>query len=249
MKSFSLRRVAHYARYHYSVTRFHYLSFILAVIALPSLFGVLSHNLHTAVSMLVAIYVFGGIAVAVSTTRTMRGRGTKILDGVLPVSAAERQVFNVVNLAVAYPAVFALASALILGVVAPFHVNQLSSLFFENFDFCSAYALLADEALLYWPVYVFVQIVCSTSLLINICARRSLILTYLMLFIGFVLFMVLFALGMEWLSDNVAFNFSFNPDEATKSVAENIVKAIYAMTPVAIYTLGYVALRKRQVKW
>lgn len=246
MKSFSLRRVAQYARYHYSVTRFHYLSFILAVIALPSLFGILSHNLHTAVSMLVAIYVFGGIAVAVSTTRTMRGRGTKIMDGVLPVSTAERQVFNVVNLAVAYPAVFALASALILGVVAPF---QLSSLFFENLDFCSAYALLADEALLYWPVYVFVQIVCSTSLLINICARRSLILTYLMLFIGFVLFMVLFALGMEWLSDNVAFNFSFNPDEATKSVVENIVKAIYAMTPVAIYTLGYVALRKRQVKW
>ena len=61
--------------------------------------------------------------------------------------------------------------------------------------------------------------------------------------------MVLFALGMDWLSDNVAFNFSFNPDEATKSVVENIVKAIYAMTPVAIYALGYVALRKRQVKW
>jgi hypothetical protein len=100
MKSFSIRRVAHYARYHYSVTRFRYLSFIVAVIALPTLFGILSKDLGTAQGMLVPIYLFGGVAMAVTTMRTMRDRGTKILDSVLPVSVADRQVFNIFNLAV-----------------------------------------------------------------------------------------------------------------------------------------------------
>ena len=249
MKSFSLRRVAHYARYHYSVTRFHYLSFIVAVITLPTLFGILSKNLETAVGMLVAIYIFGGIAVAVSTTRTMRGRGTKIMDGVLPVSAAERQVFNLFNCAVVYPVVFAALSALVLGIVSPFHVSELPGYYAGDIDFCGAYAQLAEQALLQWPVYVFVQIICSTSLLINILARRSLIFAYALVFVAFMGFIVMFFRGLEWLTNSLDYSYSFTPDEATKNIVEYIVKTIYVLIPVAIYALGYVALRRRQVKW
>ena len=241
MKSFSISRVAHYARYHYSVTRFNYLSFILAMIALPTLFGILGKNLYTAKEMLIPIYIFAGVAMAVATTRTMRGRGTKIMDGVLPVTAAERHVFNVFNLAVVYPVLFALVAAVTLGIVSIFNKASIS--------FGEAYALLAEDTLLEWPVYVLIQIGCSTALLINLLARRSLILAYMIAYFGSQALLVLFFFGMEWLLDNVEFSWSFNPTAAERDVIRYILETIFCLIPVAIYTLCYVVLRKRQVKW
>ncbi len=241
MKSFSISRVAHYARYHYSVTRFHYLSFILAMIALPTLFGILGKDLYTAKEMLIPIYIFAGVAMAVTTTRTMRGRGTKIMDGVLPVTAAERHVFNVFNLAVAYPVLFAFVAAVTLGIVSVFNKASIS--------FGEAYSQLAEDTLLDWPVYVLIQIGCSTALLINLLARRSLILAYMIAFFGSQTLLVLFVLGMQWLSDNVEFDWSFNPTDAEMDAIEYTLKTLFCLIPVAIYTLCYVVLRKRQVKW
>ena len=241
MKSFSLLRVAHYARYHYSVTRFNYLSYILAMIALPTLFGILDENLYTAKEMLIPIYIFAGVAMAVATTRTMRGRGTKIMDGVLPVTAAERHVFNVVNLAVAYPVLFAIVAAVALGIVS------LIKGYMSGFG--EAYLQLAEDTLLKWEIYVLIQIGCSTALLINLLARRSLILAYMIAFFGSQTLLVLFFYGMVWLLDNVEFSWSFNPTAAEKDVIEYTLKTIFCMIPVAIYTLCYVVLRKRQVKW
>ena len=241
MKSFSISRVAHYARYHYSVTRFNYLSYILAMIALPTLFGILGKNLYTAKGMLIPIYIFAGIAMAVATTRPMRGRGTKIMDGVLPVTAAERHVFNVFNLAVVYPVLFAIVAAVTLGIVSIFNKVSIS--------FGEAYWMLAYDTLLEWPVYVLIQIGCSTALLINLLARRSLILAYMIAYFGSQALLVLFFFGMEWLSGNVEFSWSFNPTAAERDVIRYILETIFCLIPVAIYTLCYVVLRKRQVKW
>lgn len=241
MKSFSISRVAHYARYHYSVTRFNYLSYILAMIALPTLFGILGKNLHTAEGMLIPIYIFAGVAMAVATTRTMRGRGTKIMDGVLPVTAAERHVFNVVNLAVVYPVLFALVAAVALGIVSIFNKASIG--------FSEAYVLLAEDTLLEWTVYVIMQIGCSAALLINLFARRSLILAYMIAFFGSLTLLVLFGLGMQWLSDNVEFSWSFDPTDAETDAIKCALKTIFCLIPVVIYTLCYVVLRKRQVKW
>ena len=241
MKSFSIRRVAHYARFHYSVTRFNYLSYILAMIALPTLFGILGKNLYTAKEMLIPIYIFAGVAMAVATTRTMRGRGTKIMDGVLPVTAAERHVFNVFNLAVVYPVLFALVAAVTLGIVSVFNKASIS--------FGEAYALLAEETLLEWSAYVFIQIGCSTALLINLLARRSLILAYMIAFFGYMTLLVLFVLGMQWLSQNVEFDLSIGPDDISWDTVRYTLQTIFCLIPVAIYTLCYVVLRKRQVKW
>ncbi len=241
MKSFSISRVAHYARYHYSVTRFNYLSFILAMIALPALFGILSDSLYTTKEMLIPLYTFAGIAMASATTRMMRGRGTKIMDSVLPVTAAERHVFNVVNLAVVYPVLFAIVATVVLGIVSIFNES--------SWTFCEVYSELAEYTLLDWAIYVLIQIGCSTALLINLLARRSLILAYMIAFFGSLTLLVLFVLGMQWLSDNVEFSWSFNPTEAEMDAIEYTLKTIFCMIPVAIYTLCYVVLRKRQVKW
>lgn len=241
MKSFSISRVAHYARYHYSVTRFNYLSYILAMIALPTLFGILGKNLYTAERMLIPIYIFAGVAMAVATTRTMRGRGTKIMDGVLPVTAAERHVFNVFNLTVVYPVLFAIVAAVALGIVSIFNKVSIS--------FSEAYALLAEDTLLEWTVYVIMQIGCSAALLINLLARRSLILAYMIAFFGNLSLFVLFVVGMQWLSDNVEFSWSFNPTDAEMDAIKYALKTLFCLIPVAIYTLCYIVLRKRQVKW
>ena len=241
MKSFSISRVAHYARYHYTVTRFNYLSYILAMIALPTLFGILGKNLYTAKEMLIPIYIFAGVAMAVATTRTMRGRGTKIMDGVLPVTAAERHVFNVFNLAVVYPVLYALVAAVVLGIVSIFDEFSIS--------FGDAYWMLAYDTLLEWPTYVLIQIGCSVALLINLLARRSLILAHMIAFFGSLTLLVLFVLGMQWLSDNVEFSWSFNPTDAERDVIRYILETLFCLIPVAIYTLCYVVLRKRQVKW
>lgn len=241
MKIFSISRVAHYARYHYSVTRFNYLSYILAMIALPTLFGILGKNLYTAERMLVPIYIFAGIAMAVATTRTMRGRGTKIMDGVLPVTAAERHVFNVFNLTVVYPVLFAIVAAVALGIVSIFNKVSIS--------FSEAYVLLAEDTLLEWTAYVIMQIGCSVALLINLLARRSLILAYMIAFFGSLTLLVLFGLGMQWLSDNVEFSWSFNPTAAEMDAIKCALKTIFCLIPVVIYTICYVVLRKRQVKW
>jgi hypothetical protein len=178
---------------------------------------------------------------AVATTRTMRGRGTKIMDGVLPVTATERHVFNVVNLAVAYPVLFAFVAAVALGIVSLFNRDMLG--------FGEAYSQLAEDTFLEWTAYVFIQIGCSTALLINLLARRSLILAYMITFFGSLTLFVLFVLGMGWMLDDVEFSWSFNPTDAEMDAIEYTLKTIFCMIPVAIYTLCYVVLRKRQVKW
>ena len=160
--------------------------------------------------MLIPIYIFAGVAMAVATTRTMRGRGTKIMDSVLPVTAAERHVFNVFNLAVVYPVLFAIVAAVTLGIVSIFNKASIS--------FGEAYWMLAYDTLLEWPVYVLIQIGCSTALLINLFARRSLILAYMIAYFGSQALLVLFFFGMEWLSDNVEFSWSFNPTAAERDV-------------------------------
>ena len=191
--------------------------------------------------MIIPIYIFAGVAMAVATPRTMRGRGTKIMDGVLPVTAAERHVFNVFNLAVVYPVLFAIVAAVTLGIVSIFNKVSIS--------FGEAYALLAEDTLLEWKVYVVIQIGCSTALLINLLARRSLILAYMIAYFGSQALLVLFFFGMEWLSDNVEFSWSFNPTDAETDAIKCALKTVFCLIPVAIYTLCYVVLRKRQVKW
>ena len=243
MKSFSISRVAHYARYHYSVTRFNYLSFILAMIALPTLFGILGKDLDTAKGMLIPIYIFAGVAMAVTTTRTMRGRGTKIMDGVLPVTAAERHVFNVFNLTVVYPVLFVFVAAVALGIVSLFNRDMLG--------FGEAYSQLAEDTFLEWKVYVVIQIGCSTALLINLLARRNLFAAYLIAFLGFIaLFLCVgWVLGvmseMNYVYDNTIY---INP-QVFVDVVEPIVKVVYSLLPVAIYAICYAVLRKRQIKW
>ena len=242
MKSFSLRRLANYARYHYTVTRQNYIRLAVAVLAGPVLFGIMNKSIWVATNILVAIYLFLGISVAVACTRSMRDRGTRVIDGMLPVSTVERYVFNVLNLSVVYPVAFAILSALSLAVVSLF--NEFPMTFGQCFEH------MLSEAFLMWPVYVLVQIVCSSSLLINLLARRSLVLAYVIAFMLLIAFVWL----LTWIGVECYYSFYDNMSsiefgEGDIKVAESIIKSVYVLIPIVFYSLGYVAMRKRQVKW
>ena len=68
-------------------------------------------------------------------------------------------------------------------------------------------------------------------------------------FFGSQALLVLFFFGMEWLLDNVEFDLSIGPDDISWDTVRYTLKTIFCLIPVVIYTLCYVVLRKRQVKW
>lgn len=236
MKSYSFGRVAQYARYHYISQSKNYLSLWFTMFGMPALIAILSRDLNTVSGVAMAIYLFGGIGFAVRTTFSMRERASKIREMTLPVSAEERMTFMFFNLTVVFPLATLVASLLALVVASPF---------------CPAYEIGAEfsgmmnDGFLEWPVYVVVQIITASSLLINLLARRNLFVAYLGAFLGVVTFFavvgrfIVFQIN-RWAEEAVFMNIY---------VPEPMGIALFCSIPVVIYALCYWALRRRQVKW
>ena len=64
MASFSIRRVALFARYHYAMQWTKYMSMVLLSIGVPVLFAVISNDLYVAESMSGLVYIVGSLAMA-----------------------------------------------------------------------------------------------------------------------------------------------------------------------------------------
>ena len=231
MSNFSLRRVAGYARYHYSGSRFHYLGFFLAVLSFTLPLAVFSvFGLYMRV-LLYITYVSAGVYFAYITILNMRSRTKMLLDSVLPISPAERYVFCVFNVTVMYN--------LVMFVVVLVNIGVFSLLRLGGDKSC--FLMLLEEFISsctnYWMLMLMPSlIVTSTSLLINICARRSLLLGYLLG--GVVCFLLFLNLLI------VAFGL-----DATTNIGWHICAYAILLLPVVFFILGYVALRYRQIKW
>lgn len=235
MKSYSLGRVAQYARYHYTSLSRNYLSLMLVIVGFMSIFGILSRDLMTSVDICMAIYLFGGIAFALRTTSMMRGREYKVRECTLPISNEERMTFMLFNLMVAFPLSLVVCVLLSLLIVYPFAWNP---------DIMMAIDRVMSDCLLAWPFYVLVQIICSASLLLNIVARRNLLLTYVAAFIGAIASLgITGKVGIE-----IAINSGVEHVEMW-GLADEIARVVFILLPVAFYALAYWALRKRQIKW
>lgn len=236
MGTYSLRRVAQYARYHYTEQRKNYLSVMFTCVAFPVLFGILSREISAVEGISKAIYLFGGIGFAVRTTFAMRHRGTKIMECSLPVSNAERMTFMVLNLAVMFPLFVTFTANISLLAAAPFNYYEVN-----------VWEVMRDVThnfLCDWRLYVMIQIIASVSLFLNIVARRSLFVAYLGAFLGV---MVFFG-AVARISVHIVMNvnpFFFESFE----VSDNVARVIYIMIPVVFYALGYWALRRRQMRW
>ena len=243
MKSFSIRRVAHYARYHYTSMRNNYLGMLLTMLAFPVVLGIIDGDVTVAAEISMTIYLFAGIAFALRTTWAMRNKGTLVLDSALPVSKGERFTFMLFNLAVAYPLACYAVAVLSMLIVAPFSsegtLAEAMNDYFVRFVF-------------EWAVYVIVQIFASACLLINLAARRSLIVAYMGAIVGMIAFTIgTSAAGGWWMNAMYEGNVDLlvaDVDASLKTI-QWIGTTIFILTPIVFYALAYSVLRRRQVKW
>lgn len=236
MGAFSLRRVAEYLRYNYTVQSRNYVWNLLAMFAVPVFFGLLNktESVVTASGMSLFVYIVAAWVLPIREMWTLRDRNTKVMAMTLPVSSEERWVSMLFNLAVVFPLVAILTSVLAIVVVASFdrHDLQLGEFIVGHLE-----GFYFD-----WAGYVLVQLFASVSLFMAVISRRSIILTYVVAVVGVMVILfglVDLAVDREW----------YINIEANIETVELVGKLFFCLLPVVFYVLSYVALRKRQVKW
>lgn len=237
MRVFSLSRVANYMRYNYTVQSRNYAWNVLSMFAVPLFFAVLSRDATVVSGMSHFVYIVAAVVFPVREVMLMRDRSTRTLAMTLPVSNEERWVAMVVNLALIFPIASMVATVLAFIVAEPFNLYDSSMI-----TLGSSISLHFNEVYFEWSLWVFVQLLASSSLFLAIMARRSLVLVYLGAFVGVVLFVYA---AVYLIVDNELF---LNIEAHIESV-EIVGKTLFCLLPVFFYALSYVALRKRQVKW
>ena len=236
MKGYSLSRVAQYARYHYISQSKNYLSLLFTMFAMPAIIAILSRDMHDVPGIAMAIYLFGAIGFAVRTTFSMRERTSKVREMTLPVSAEERMTFMFFNLAVAYPLACLITASLAIVVTYPFSYSR---------EIGTAFEQLLSDGFLEWPIYIIVQIIASSSLLINLLARRNLFVAYLGAFAGVVTFLAITGRAVVEILEN----FDDKLQYVNVYLPEPVAITLFCLVPVVIYAFAYWALRRRQMKW
>ena len=237
MREFSLSRVVNYMRYNYTVQAKNYMWNVLSMFAVPLFFAVLSRDATVVSGMSHFVYIVAAVVFPVREVMLMRDRSTRTLAMTLPVSNEERWVAKVVNLALIFPIASMVATVLAFIVAEPFNLYDSSMIALG-----SSISLQLNEVYFEWSLWVFVQLLASSSLFLAIMARRSLVLVYLGAFVGVVLFVYA---AVDLIVDNELF---LNIEAHIESV-EIVGKVVFCLLPVFFYALSYVALCKRQVKW
>lgn len=237
MREFSISRVANYMRYNYTVQAKNYAWNVLSMFAIPLFFALLSRDLSVVSGMSQFVYIVAAVVFPVREVWLMRDRSTRTINMTLPVSNEERWVAMVVNLALIFPIASMVATVLAFIVAEPFNLYDSSMTALG-----SSISLQFNEVYFEWSLWVFVQLLASSSLFLAIMARRSLVLAYVGAFVGVVLFVYS---SVYLIVDNELF---LNIEAHIESV-EIVGKTLFCLLPVFFYALSYVALRKRQVKW
>lgn len=237
MREFSLSRVANYMRYCYTVQAKNYAWNVLSMFAVPLFFAVLSRDATVVSGMSHFVYIVAAVVFPVREVMLMRDRSTRTLAMTLPVSNEERWVAMVVNLALIFPIASMVATVLAFVVAEPFSLYDSSMI-----TLGSSISLHFNEVYFEWSLWVFVQLLASSSLFLAIMARRNLVLVYLGAFVGVVLFVYA---AVYLIVDNELF---LNIEAHIESV-EIVGKTLFCLLPALFYVLSYVALRKRQIKW
>ena len=243
MKSFSLSRVLQYARYHYTTMQSKYMVRLLLLVGLPLFIGVLSRNVVNTTEVSAVVCFFASFGVASLCVHPMRDRGQKILEMGVPVSNEERMAFFLLNLGVIYP---------LIAHIAAFVLALLVSLL-DQYSYCLGDILreLHDCGYGDWWFYVTIQFFAAGTLLINLLARRSVFIAYLIAFFSFIALFLSVSWVLGLLSEmGVVFNNTiYITPQMFEDVVEPIIKVVYSLLPACIYAVCYVVSRKRQMKW
>lgn len=242
MRSFSLCRLAQYARYYYvSNSRFIF-TILIMMTGIPLLFGVLTRDCNAVRDSVVAFYVFTAFGSALFATAAMRERGRKTMEMTIPVSNEERIVFMVLNSALFFPLMSMVTGVLALVLGIPFY--------YGDYSLVQIIGSILKDYYFDYPFYLSIVLISSCCLLINLLARRKLFVAYLLAFIGFIVFCVMLENIME---NTLFYDPEFNKQYFFLYVDSDRIefwaKVIYSLMPILFYILSYVALRKRQMKW
>ena len=243
MKSYSLSRVLQYARYHYTVLQSKYMIRLLIIAGIPLLIGVLDRSVYDVADVSVVVSLFASLGFASLSVFPMRDRGLKIIEMGIPVSNGERMTFLALNLTVVYP---------LLVYVCAFVVTLITSLLSpHSYSFMEIFYKLHDCGFGDWWFYVTCQFFAAVTLLINLLARRSVFVVYLIAFCGFIALFSFVGWGLGTMIDMGVINDNtiYITPEMFDEVIEPIIKTIYSLLPASIYAICYEVLRKRQIKW
>lgn len=241
MNSFSFGRFGAFARHHYVVQLKQYAFNILSMFGIPALFGVLNSDVAAWAVMVGLIYFVAAFAFSRLAVQPLRDAKMRTLAMTTPVSNFERWLFMVLNNAVVMPVLVYAMSVLSLLVVGVCDV--------EGTGFKSMVSDLCWDVFAVGP-YVGVQIVAALALFMNIVSRRSILLSYVIAFVGFLLLMQVFVGSLEIAEElHLVYDNTINITIEDEEMVLKVLKGIYCAIPVAMYGLCYVALRRRQVKW
>ncbi len=238
MKNFTLGNVVNYVRYHYTTQYKLYLTLVLQMLLIPLFFGIISREADVAYAISIVIYVFGTLSLSRIMVLPLRDRGMKIMEMTVPVSSVERMWVILLNGLVLYPIVAFLVGVLAVTLSTPFHYGE--------FDLIGQIKEMVVDNYFFWGTYVFIQIMFSGSLIINLLARRNLAIAYLVAFVIMVAFVIVVArAGVEVF---VRFEDQLRSIE-TWYLPQWLGVTIYSLIPTTMYAICYILLRKRQVKW
>lgn len=230
MASFSIRRVALFARHHYAMQWTKYLSMVLISIGVPALFAIISNDLYVAEAMSALVYMVGSLAMAQRTTYALRSRGSRLHEMVIPVSKSEQWVSMFLNMTVVYPLVCAACMVLAILIASPlaFHLSLGGVIEFA-----------LNQWFLDYNIYTVMQGFASIALLLNIIARRHLWLTYIW---AFVIMLLVIYISTYIPIDTVR-------DIASYEATPTVLKCVFYSTPAVLYIISYVAFMRREMKW
>ena len=241
MKNNTLCGIVNYARYHYTTQYKLYLTLVLQLSLIPLFFGIITRDAESAYAMSVAVYIFGCFGLSRILVLPMRERGTKIMEMTLPVTSCERMGFMLLNCVVLYPLTAFVMGALAVTLSTPFNYGE--------FDLLGQIGEMAVDNYFFYGIYIFIQMVLSGALIINLLARRNLIVSYLISFVVVVVFATLvIRLGLEVLIRFDEYNENIE-NIVFVSIPQWLGILIYVLIPTTMYGVSYLLLRKRQVKW
>lgn len=143
--------------------------------------------------------------------------------------------FMFFNLAVAFPLVCFITASLAIVVAYPFSYSREIGAAFEE---------LLSSGFFEWPIYIIVQIIASSSLLINLLARRNLFVAYLGAFAGVVTFLAIMGRAVVEILENF-----YHLQYVNVYIPDPVAITLFCLVPVVIYAFAYWALRRRQMKW
>ncbi len=224
MERFSWKRVAALFAKHYAENYPKYLAVYGITVAVPMLFGFITRSGEVTHGMLVSMLILDIFVGMHLTMNPLRDHRRAVIDNMLPVTAAERYAFILLNTTFGLVIWFVAASLLTISVIDAIYPPVLS--FGRH--------MLQNES-----VWLSLLGTHAVALMINAVARRRLVMTYIA---AFVLMLTVQFLMVRILG-------TWNDRGASPYDLITVKKWSNVLLTIVSWTGSYFILRRKQINW